>query len=137
MISRYSGRFGRGQKLKSRKQIQELFTGGNSFFAHPVKLIWMVGGQSSDGQKTSKLLTGVSVSKRNFKKATDRNRIKRLLRESYRLNKQELESAFENKSSSLLLFLIYVDKTLPNFDQLQQKVAHCLSLLKDKTRQLP
>ena len=103
MNSKFGARFGRRQKLKSRKQIQELFDGGNSFFAHPVKLIWMVG-EPSTGPVASKLLTGVSVSKRNFKKATDRNRVKRLLRESYRLNKQALETAFETKTSSLLLF---------------------------------
>jgi ribonuclease P protein component len=132
-----AGSFGRQQKLKSRKQIQKLFTGGNSHFVFPVKLAWMVSPAEPEKTGHPKILAGVSVSKRNFKKAVDRNRIKRLLREAYRLQKNELEKQFETKTSSLSLFLIYVDKTLPTFDILQQKVALALKMLKEKTRQLP
>ena len=132
-----AGSFGRLQKLKSRKQIQKLFTGGNSLFVFPVKLVWMISPPVQSGTGIKNILAGVSVSKRNFKKAVDRNRIKRLLREAYRLHKNELSSQFEGKSSGLSLFLIYVDKTLPTFDDLQQKVAISLKMLGDKTRQLP
>jgi ribonuclease P protein component len=131
------GRFGRPQKLKSRKQIQKLFTGGNSLFVFPVKIAWMVSDPLQHETGLSKIQAGVSVSKRNFKKAVDRNRIKRLLREAYRLHKKELAEQFELKSSGLSLFLIYVDKTLPTFDELKQKVALALKLLKEKTGQLP
>ena len=132
-----TGSFGRQQKLKSRKQIQKLFTGGNSHFVFPVKVAWMVDQPGPRPTGNTGVQAGVSVSKRNFKKAVDRNRIKRLLREAYRLHKHDLVEQFEGKSFCLSLFMIYVDKTLPTFESLQQKVALALKMLKDKTTQVP
>jgi ribonuclease P protein component len=64
------------------------------------------------------LQAGVSVSKRYFKKAVDRNKIKRLIREAYRLQKNELESHLIDSNQKLSLFLIYTGKDIPSYQQI-------------------
>jgi ribonuclease P protein component len=81
------------------------------------------------GNPSSAISIGVSASKRNFKKAVDRNRVKRLLRETYRLNQHALESAMEGKNASLQVFFIFVDKSIPTFALLQDKMLICLQRL--------
>lgn len=124
--------FGKQERLKSRKQIELLFQKGNSLFVHPVKVSWML---LPVEQKANSIQIGVSVSKRYFKKAADRNRIKRLLRECYRLNKHHFLSAISEKEKSLSVFFVYVDKTLPTFEFLQEKMKLCLKRLADKVNQ--
>lgn len=72
---------------------------------------------------------GVSVSSRNFKKAVDRNRVKRLLREAYRLNKASLVRHAQEKQQQLAIFIIYTDKTLPDFTTVNQKMQVALNKL--------
>ena len=109
---------GKDERLKSRKQIEKLFAEGKSFVVNPFRVYFIVNGQLSMVNNGSCLQFGVGVSNKNFKKAVDRNRIKRLLREAYRLHNYDLLEQFEGKSSGLSLFLIYVDKTLPTFETL-------------------
>ena len=66
--------------------------------------------------------TGVGVNKRNFKKAVHRNRIKRLLREAYRLNKQPLLNYLSQHQKEAMVFFLYVDKALPQKGALQDKM---------------
>ena len=65
---------------------------------------------------------GVAVSSRNFKKAVHRNRIKRLLREAYRLNKQSLLEFAITSNKKMAIFFLFVDKTLPSRETLQNKM---------------
>ena len=65
---------------------------------------------------------GVSASKKNFKTAVDRNRIKRLLRENYRLNKHPLHDYMTNNGKQVALFFMFIDKTLPENSLLQKKM---------------
>lgn len=96
--------FNKHEKLKSQKAIEQLFLEGKTVMAHPLRLVYL-----KNGDKTK---VGVSVSKRNFKKAVDRIRIKRLLREAYRLNKFLLiDSAITPHS----IMILYIGKELPGF----------------------
>jgi len=79
--------------------------------------------------KSEILKVGVSVSKRNFKKATDRNRIKRQLREAYRTQKHALAQALHHQGLAMELFFIYTHKALPQFAALQATMAACLARL--------
>ncbi len=102
----------KNDKLKSRKIIQQLFSEGKSLSVNPIRAVYFFANHFNH------LQTGVSVSSRHFKKAVDRNRIKRLLREAYRLQKNDLEKTVIEKNSQLSLFLIYTGKELPTYAQI-------------------
>ncbi|WP_100610521.1 ribonuclease P protein component [Confluentibacter lentus] len=107
--------FNKKDKLKSKKLIEVLFTEGQSVTAYPLRLVYM--NASFDDAVLVK--AGVSVSKRHFKKAVDRNRIKRLLRESYRLNKPDY---FNNITTSYALMILYIGKDKPTYGQVETKM---------------
>jgi ribonuclease P protein component len=107
--------YGKKEKLKSRKELDALFNGGKSFLVFPVKVLYAYTDATSAAVKT-----GVGVSSRYFKKATDRNRVKRLLRETYRTEKAPLLEVIQTQSLSLNVFLLYVDKSLPEYTNLKK-----------------
>lgn len=106
----------RAERLKSKKVIDVLFTKGDSFLQFPVKFVYLV----TELPEKYPVQVGVSVSKKNFKKAVDRNRIKRLLREAYRLNKHKIYDSIGEKQ--LALFLIYVGKDLPDYTLIENGI---------------
>lgn len=77
------------------------------------------------------LLFGVGVGTRHFKKAVHRNRIKRLVREAYRLQKQALKEQLQGKEQTLNLFFIYTGKELPLYEQVVEKTAQALRKLQE------
>ena len=95
-------RFPKAERLKSRKQIDLLFAGGKAFSVFPVRTIY----RFHTAEKGS-LKAGFTASKKHFKKAVDRNRIKRLLREAYRLQKQELCLQTQELQTNGSVFFVY------------------------------
>lgn len=120
---------GKTERLKSRKQIDSLFANAQAFTAFPVKVIFTIRDSTSDNAAVQ---IGVTASARNFKHAADRNRIKRLLREAYRLQKQELMDTATAKGKQLSVFFLYLDKQLPTYDMLYDKMRYCLKRLRKK-----
>ncbi len=123
MASTYS--YNKTEKLKSRKTLNELFTKGKSFSVFPVKLFYVL------SETDTVIKAGVGVSARNFKKAVDRNRIKRLLRECYRLNKLSLHTAVIAKQKGVSVFFLYVGKELPEYTMLNEKMQTVLTKLEE------
>jgi ribonuclease P protein component len=119
---------GKKEKLKSRKQIEDLFANGKSFALFPIRVTYSF----LPAQDGPLVQIGVTASKRNFKKAVDRNRIKRLLREAYRLQKKELLEAVNQKKYSVLLFFMYTDKTVASFSVVKLAMNGCLKKLQAK-----
>jgi ribonuclease P protein component len=126
---------GKQERLKSRKVIENLFKEGKSFSIFPFRLLFAFEKKqpSTDNNQllrdSYRLQAGFTASSRHFKKAVDRNRIKRLMREAYRLQKNELESLCILKGNSLALFLIYVGKELPLFELVYEKTGLILKRL--------
>ena len=75
------------------------------------------------------LQAGFTVSARNFKKAVDRNRIKRLMRECYRLQKSNLKISLEQNKKALAVFFIYTGKEMPKFNEVFDKIGNALKRL--------
>lgn len=100
------------KKLKSKKAIEELFEKGEKLKDGPVLMIYRL----AEG-KNSKI--AVSAKKRNIKQAVKRNKIKRLLREAYRLNQKELTQSYN-------LFFVYLGKEIESFDYFNRKIKQLL-----------
>jgi ribonuclease P protein component len=122
--------FGKTEKLKSRKLIEELFARGKSINVFPVRISYIFSNLRTDEKPL--LQVGVSVSKRNFKRAVDRNRIKRLLREAYRLQKKELFELLTEQKKKGFVFFIYTDKQLPEYSMIFDTITKALNVLKKK-----
>ena len=144
--------FGKEEKLCSKVLISSLFTKGKRFFIHPLKINWA----EVQHYRGADIQVLIVVSKRNFKNAVDRNRIKRLIREAYRLNKSiiydwypssaNINSTNNNNSSKnvnnnsvphknenrkqLLISISYVSKTIPDYTEIEKKIILILRRFK-------
>lgn len=104
--------YSKKEKLKSKKLIDQLFSEGQSVSAFPLRLVYLQTAFDDDVI----VKTGVSVSKRNFKMAVDRNRVKRLLREAYRLNKAVY---FNNLTTQYAFMILYIGKDKPTLNEVE------------------
>jgi len=117
--------FNKSERLHSKKLINKLFEKGKSFFNYPFNVVYLE--QISDNPSPVQLL--VSVSRRNFKKATDRNKVKRLIRESYRKNKTQLCAQHSVSDKQLLIGLIYTASTILSYAEIEKKIILILQRL--------
>ncbi|MDR2122744.1 MAG: ribonuclease P protein component [Flavobacteriaceae bacterium] len=111
------------EHLKGDTVIKYLFEKGFWANKYPLKIIYCAQTKTPSCHKT-----GVSVSKKNFKRAVDRNRIKRLLRECYRLHKKELYDIFPDPH---LFMIIYAGKEILSFQELEEKYLKLLGKIKN------
>jgi ribonuclease P protein component len=126
-------RLGKSYKLCSRKVMDALFT-TNDFHVskYPFRLVAKV----TDLPTQHHFQIGFSVPKRNFKKAPDRNKIKRLMREIVRKNKSLIEVPMKNKDKQLALFLIYTGKEILEFKEFEDKIVFILQRLRKEIERL-
>ncbi|WP_394974447.1 ribonuclease P protein component [uncultured Croceitalea sp.] len=117
--------FPKNEKLKSKKLIEQLFIEGRSINHFPLKLIYL----KTVFDDNSIVKTGVIAPKKNFKKASDRNHIKRLLREVYRLNKPLL---FNNIEGNFAFMILYLGKDMPNYQLVEEKMKGLLTKFHEK-----
>ena len=116
----------KSERLKSRKQIDLLFQEGKNFRVGPVKVIYRL-----EQAGIEALQFGVTAPSRNFKRAVDRNRIKRLMREAWRLNCTELKTELQHKSKYLVVFFIFSGRELPNFNEIEEKTRKAIGNLRE------
>ncbi|MCF8342534.1 MAG: ribonuclease P protein component [Chitinophagaceae bacterium] len=116
----------KSERLKSRKQIDLLFQEGKNFRVGPVKVIYRL-----EQAGIEALQFGVTAPSRNFKRAVDRNRIKRLMREAWRLNCTELKTELQHKSKYLVVFFIFSGRELPNFNEIEEKTIKAIGNLRE------
>lgn len=117
--------YNKNEKLKSKKLIEQLFSEGQSVSAYPLRLVYL---QTTFNTPIT-AQTGVSVSKRQFKTAVARNRIKRLLREVYRLNKA---TYFNNISTQYAFMILYIGKDKPSLAQIENRMQHLFNKFLNK-----
>jgi len=113
--------------------LDELFAKGKSFSVFPVKVFYSLNLDATDFP----VKIAVGATKRSFKKAVDRNRIKRLLREAYRLNKQPLTNCMVSQEKNITVFFLFIAKTLPSFEELQKVMPVILEKLIKRVSENP
>lgn len=116
----------KAERLSSKKCIDKLFAEGDSILQYPLKMVFL----KTELQTKYPVQAGFIASKRNFKRAVSRNRIKRLLREAYRLNKHLIYTELEQEQ--LALFIIFIGKELPQYKSIELAMRKGLSKIANK-----
>lgn len=106
----------KNEHLKSKTTIGLLFSEGKSVSKYPLRLVY----RSAEANQKEKIKIGVSVSKKYFKKAVDRNYFKRVLRETYRLNKHLL---CDNLEHSYSIMFFYQTKDRLSYQEINTKTV--------------
>ncbi len=115
------------EKLKSKTTIDLLFTEGKSVSKYPLRLVYV-----ENSELNAELIKmGVSVSKKYFKKAVDRNYFKRVLRETYRLNKHLLIDKLE-KPHAFMFF--YQSKERLSYQEIEEKTIQLFQKFNDRQK---
>ncbi len=132
MAERGSLTFRKDERICSRKLIEQLFGGGCSraLTAFPIRLVYMKT-EACEGKPPVQVL--VSVSKRHFKRAVKRNRVKRQLREAYRKNKYILyETLRKHEGTGIAMAMIWIDDKLYESADVEKRVVNLLHRLAER-----
>ncbi len=108
--------FQKNERLCSKKIIDKLFAEGKSVFVYPVKIVYL----ETPFPLKNQVQAAFTVGKRNFKRAVQRNLIKRRMREAYRLNKHNLYNEIGEKQ--MAVFFIYTGKTISEYKQIETAI---------------
>jgi len=103
-------------------------TSGKTFATFPIRTIY----KFSPALEEAIIQVGVTANKRNFKKAVDRNKIKRLVREAYRLQKEDLLVSAKELKVNGSVFFMYTDKTIASFTTIKEAMYRAINVLKNK-----
>jgi ribonuclease P protein component len=118
--------FKKEERLCSKKSIDFLFANGKSFYLNPFKIKWTY----QDFNTNYPIQILIVVPKRYFKKAHDRNKIKRQIREAYRKNKSILYDFLKIKEKKITLAIIYTEKDISPYNLIEEKIILTLQRLK-------
>ena len=119
--------FKKAERLKSRKIIERIFNReGHSLVTFPILTVWLETSLNSNFPAQATF----SVSKKKFKKAVQRNRIKRLMREAYRLNKSKFYESLSAKEKQVAVMFVYIAKEEMTFEEIESKMKQCLKRLR-------
>ena len=120
-MSKYT--FKKSERLRNSKQVEKLFVSGQSFIVFPFQVFW------DKNDLGSCLQMAISIPKKKLTRAVDRNRMKRLVRESFRLRKVEWTEANHQESNHFQILLVFLDKQVLTFNELDDKISVILKRL--------
>ena len=121
--------FTKEERLCNKKLIDQLYHNGSSFLCYPFKVSWSL---SADPQPFPAQVL-FSVSKKRYKRAVDRNLLKRRLREAYRLNKQQyLYSLLSDANKNIVFSIGFIGKEIAPYAFIEKKMLKLLSQLSEQ-----
>jgi ribonuclease P protein component len=113
--------------LRNKFQINTLFSEGKGFNIYPIRVFWI---ENKDNSCVDAMVV-FSVPKRIFKRAVDRNKLKRRMREAYRLNKTILIPELQMKNKKVCFMLSYIGKEIMDYTEIESKVSRALKRIAD------
>lgn len=119
----------KSERLDKKKLIEKLFSGGaRSFSVFPLRVVYL----ALDNVQDEHAAILVSVSKRRFKRAVKRNRVKRQIREAYRLNKQPLLQTLKEHNLHIAIAFIYLSDELTDSSLITERMKTALSRISEQ-----
>ncbi|MDR0232502.1 MAG: ribonuclease P protein component [Dysgonamonadaceae bacterium] len=119
------------ERVSSKKEIDLLFTQGDSFIAYPLRVVY-IARDCEEISDESVVSIMVSVSKKKFKRAVKRNRIKRLVKESYRLNKRDFIGKITSLHKCVSISFLYLSDEEKSYIEIESAVCKALETLSTK-----
>lgn len=134
MMNQSSGRytFPKAEHLCGEIRINQLFAEGKAFIVYPLRIVYSVR-SSQAGSVPVQVM--VSVPKKRFKRAVKRNRLKRLMREAYRLSKPDFVADLSSRGLSMQIAFNYVSDDQVDFVQMQRKMSIALQKITERLPQ--
>lgn len=124
-------RFGKSERLCSRTIISELFENGRTEYFPLFKVVW----DKKTLPSSAPVQVAISVTKKGFRKAVDRNLVKRRIREAYRLNKTILHERLRQEGVSIAVMIIFRGESIPEYNEVEQGLKEVIERLIVKSRQ--
>ena len=120
--------FPKKQKLCNETAIKEMFSNGNSFVIHTIRLVWKEQVNSDDVAIKSIIV----VPKKQLKLAADRNIVRRRMKEAYRLNKSTIENSLKNKGKQFNIAIVYQNDKRLSYKVIEEKIKLILGRLREE-----
>ncbi|WP_108822110.1 ribonuclease P protein component [Dysgonomonas sp. Marseille-P4361] len=133
-ISKAKNTFSKFERLHKNKSIDRLFQKGDSFVSYPLRIVYYAENMSDDKEKAECSIL-VSVSKKKFKRAVKRNRVKRLIREAYRLNKISFLDSLKGENRRVDIAFLYLKSELPVYEEIEKAMLKAMTTLSDKLKE--
>ena len=127
-MKRHKYSFSKNERIKSNKEISRIFNCGIFLFSKNISLVYI----HSEDTDLKFNQTAVSVPKKKFKSAVQRNKIKRLIKEAYRLNKSVIYDYSDKNNIFFKMIFVYRSKSIPTYKTIESEVIELLKKLRDR-----
>jgi len=122
--------FPKEERLCSTKSIERLFSSGNSFIAYPLRVVFYTEKEPDEDKRKCTVL--INISKKKFKHAVKRNRVKRLIKEAYRLNKYKFSDLLNRNECRMDIAFLYLKNELPEYIEIEKSILKTATILSEK-----
>ena len=122
--------FPKNERLSLQKNIDSLFESGQTFVSYPLRIIYLLHSENEVSESGISVL--ISVPKKRIRHSVNRNRIKRLIRESYRVNKSEIFTYYESKDQLLHIAFLYQSSAIMKYADIEKAVKKALDIIRRK-----